>query len=56
MRKIITAMRKKPNVAKSLSHVNQEEEETNKNVPVSIVGIASLDEEREPLLTVVDIS
>ena len=55
--KVMTKMRKKPNATQELPQVNQEDEQrTQRNVPVSIVGIAPFDEDHEPLLAEADIS
>ena len=40
-------MRKNWNATKTLSEGNHKEEATDRNVPVSIVGFGSLDEEHE---------
>ena len=55
--KVMTQMRKKPNAPQELPQVNQEDEQRiQRHVPVNIVRIAPLDEDREPLLAEADIS
>ena len=47
---ITKCRRKHQNASQEVPQINQEEEGTRRIVPVSIIAIASLDEEREPLL------